>query len=92
MDIILEGPEDDSIGVETRCSKTLIQQSRIVVFDRYCVIYIDAYKINFSVNPYNNIRSLSPTSIVINRITKPFNTLRTGDADLRFYITTVQDG
>ena len=22
----------------------------------------------------------------------PFNTLRTGDADLRFYITTVQDG
>ena len=24
--------------------------------------------------------------------TKTFNTLRTGDADLRFYITTVQDG
>ena len=24
--------------------------------------------------------------------TKEFNTLRTGDADLRFYITTVQDG
>jgi hypothetical protein len=23
---------------------------------------------------------------------KEFNTLRTGDADLRFYITTVQDG
>ena len=23
---------------------------------------------------------------------KYFNTLRTGDADLRFYITTVQDG
>jgi hypothetical protein len=23
---------------------------------------------------------------------KKFNTLRTGDADLRFYITTVQDG
>jgi hypothetical protein len=22
----------------------------------------------------------------------PFNTLQTGDADLRFYITTVQDG
>jgi len=22
---------------------------------------------------------------------KPFNTLRTGDVDLRFYITTVQD-
>jgi len=24
--------------------------------------------------------------------TKTFSTLRTGDADLRFYITTVQDG
>jgi hypothetical protein len=32
----------------------------------------DRYKINFSVNPYNNIRSLLPTSTVINRITKPF--------------------
>jgi len=26
------------------------------------------------------------------RTTALFNTLRTGDADLRFYITTVQDG
>ena len=25
-------------------------------------------------------------------VESPFNTLRTGDADLRFYITTVQDG
>jgi hypothetical protein len=25
-------------------------------------------------------------------IAKALNTLRTGDADLRFYITTVQDG
>jgi len=24
--------------------------------------------------------------------TEDFNTLRTGDADLRFYVTTVQDG
>jgi len=27
-----------------------------------------------------------------NHISKVFNTLRTGDGDLRFYITTVQDG
>jgi len=26
------------------------------------------------------------------KIPEKFNTLRTGDADLRFYITTVQDG
>ena len=26
------------------------------------------------------------------RTSQPFNTLRTGEADLRFYITTVQDG
>ena len=26
------------------------------------------------------------------RVPLPLNTLRTGDADLRFYVTTVQDG
>ena len=29
---------------------------------------------------------------IVDREMKNFNTLRTDDADLRFYITTVQDG
>ena len=35
--------------------------------------------------------SIGPRIIFL-ELTDPFNTLRTGDADLRFYITTVQDG
>jgi len=30
--------------------------------------------------------------VITSAVWTPFNTLRTGDADLRFYITTVQDG
>jgi len=46
-------------------SSTSFVVTSILQYDR-------RYKINFSVNPYNNIGSLSPTSTVINRITKPF--------------------
>jgi len=37
----------------------------------------------------NNIKSILRTVLTAGLL---FNTLRTGDADLRFYITTVQDG
>jgi len=35
---------------------------------------------------------LSPTAEPVSTKSSVINTLRTGDADLRFYITTVQDG
>jgi hypothetical protein len=31
-------------------------------------------------------------TLIIEHVSLTVNTLRTGDADLRFYITTVQDG
>ena len=40
MDLILEGPEDDSIGVETCCTKNSNIIIKYVVFDWYSVIYI----------------------------------------------------
>ena len=43
MDLILEGPEDDSIGVETCCPKNSNIIIMFVVFDWYSVIYICMY-------------------------------------------------
>ena len=43
MDLILEGPEDDSIGVETCCPKNSNIIIKIVMFDWYSVIYICMY-------------------------------------------------
>ena len=44
MDLILEGPEDDSIGVETFCPKNS-NIIKFVVFDWYSVSYIGKHLI-----------------------------------------------
>jgi len=42
---------------------------------------------------WGRVRSPSTSGLLEELMLHPvFNTLRTGDADLRFYITTVQDG
>ena len=40
----------------------------------------------------NRMLQVSATQQYEELLCLPINTLRTGDADLRFYITTVQDG
>ena len=45
--------------------------------------------IAFSMKQWLHVRA---TMLRYTHVACPVNTLRTGDADLRFYITTVQDG
>ena len=44
MDLILEGPEDDSMGVETFCPNNCNIMIEFVLFDWYSVIYTGWYK------------------------------------------------
>ena len=48
---------------------------------------IRLYSLNKNTNSFDDDSAFDPTNSKIS-----INTLRTGDADLRFYITTVQDG
>jgi len=54
---------------------------------RFMVDEVALMQISFSV-----LRFYSVGTILLMLCTHHLNTLRTGDADLRFYITTVQDG
>ena len=71
----------------------------VIIIDMYLSGSVASKALFTSLNTLDNIKkilNLEHFYAVINRIFTGllfgFNTLRTGDADLRFYITTVQDG
>ena len=57
---------------------------------KVCLISSTTFSITFDLCYFNNPLS-SSDDLALNDMVI-VNTLRTGDADLRFYITTVQDG
>ena len=59
MDLILEEPEDDSIGVETCCPKNSNIIVKFVVFDWYSVIYILKIKPNLTYPDINSVVAFS---------------------------------
>ena len=76
----LEGNED-MLGLRSECAWSKLQYKET----RSAVQRMKWYLIN------NRVNRMAMCLKFIH-VWKYFNTLRTGDADLRFYVTTVQDG